>query len=150
MTIQTPPEMLDLVRPAILDSPLWQELRKYIYATPGTDKSRAHFNFMSWVPESLIKDALKLRIRCANPKCELLMCPIRKHRNCKTWSLHVTGSRSNGHQWCTNGAARKACTALQLDIGQAISSPRIQKVIEKTKQRTFFDKDIFGPPEVSG
>jgi hypothetical protein len=129
-------------KPPIMKNAIWVEAREWISRQKTSTKSRGHFNFKASTPETLQNRLLKLKTKCVGKDCILPMNPIRKHRNSMVLTLHVTGPRHNGHCSCSYGnEAKAAILALQLDLGQAENSPRVQQAKEDIKNRhpTFFD-----------
>jgi len=124
------------VAPAIMELPIWQELRTFITPLRNSMRSRASFHSRV-LPPDLEKRAFDTWVKCGHPKCEVLMRIIRKHRNGKSWCIHVTGPGTK-HENCRYGKVIQAqVLALQLDLKQAENSPRIKQAMEDTRQRWF-------------
>lgn len=140
-------KVLEPITPEIMKLAIWQELRRYITPQKDTSKPRGHFN-MRALPETLEARAVKTYVKCGHPKCGLTMPCIRKHRNSKHWSIHVTGPGSR-HEPCRYGSYIHAqILAIQLDIGQAQYSPRVIRAKEDSKQLRFRVKDTKTGPEL--
>lgn len=133
--------MIEPIDPPIMSLPIWREAKSHLSPQKNGTKTRGHFNFRMSTPEGLRCRLLKLETPCC--KCGQLMHPVRGHRNNnKILSLHVSGPRSTGHQWCSYGNEAKAqIIALQLEVGQGGETIRVQKAKEDRRQQRFAFKE---------
>lgn len=140
---------MEPIKPAIMLLPIWQELRGYVTPLAESSKSRGSFRLRK-LPDDLLKRARRTYVKCGHPKCNKRMCIIRLHPGSDSWSIHPTGMKSKGHKRCAYGNEVKAqILALQLDVGQAVQSPRVQKAIEDGRQEKLQVKETDDGLELS-
>lgn len=139
--------VIDPINPAIMDLPIWQELRTFVTPIHNSDKSRASIH-LRVLPPGLQRRAKKIFVKCGHPNCDKQICIIRKHAGSSTYSVHPTGPRDEGHDRCAYGKYVQAqMLALQLDVEQAEQSPRIKRVKEDRRQQRLGIKMTKDGPE---
>lgn len=142
--------VLHPINPAIMDLPIWLEIREYILPLKNSAKSRGSMKAYN-MPAALVRRALKILVPCGNPGCTNKIHIIVKHPNTKgdVWSIHPTGPRLDGHKNCGYLRIVQAqILAMQLNIGQSENSPRIRRSKANGAQQLFKIVERKGRPEL--
>lgn len=125
------------IRPAIAELPKWSEILKWIVAAQNAGASRGHVYLRSDTPPALIKDLSNTYIACSNSECNDKFQAIRKHRNARLWSIHVSGP-DQAHNHCHHCKETKLKTEwLYIVSEQAGRSPRMKRACDNARQRVF-------------
>lgn len=74
---------------SLVDAELWPKLAPYVILDPCSFQNRWRINISNKIPQPLLVEALAIKVKCANTRCDREISPIRVNAG---WGAYYSSS----------------------------------------------------------